>query len=63
VSGAGYAIGAGRLGALLAPVAGGILLSLVSAVQWVFVLTALPALIALGVVLILRRTSTIAQAA
>jgi AAHS family 4-hydroxybenzoate transporter-like MFS transporter len=63
VSGAGYAIGVGRLGALFAPVAGGILLSLVSAVQWVFLFTAFPALIALGVVLTLRRTKTIAQAA
>ena len=63
VSGAGYAIGVGRLGALFAPVAGGILLSLVSAVQWVFLFTAFPALIALGVVLTLRRTRTIARAA
>jgi MFS transporter, AAHS family, 4-hydroxybenzoate transporter len=63
VSGAGYAIGVGRLGALFAPVAGGILLSLVSTVQWVFLFTAFPALIALGVVLTLRRTKTIAQAA
>jgi AAHS family 4-hydroxybenzoate transporter-like MFS transporter len=62
VSGAGYAIGVGRLGALFAPVAGGILLSLVSAAQWVFLFTALPALIALGVVLTLRRTRTITQA-
>ncbi len=63
VSGAGYAIGVGRLGALFAPMAGGILLSLVSAVQWVFLFTAFPALIALGVVLTLRRTRTITQAA
>jgi AAHS family 4-hydroxybenzoate transporter-like MFS transporter len=63
VSGAGYAIGVGRLGALFAPVAGGILLSLVSAVQWVFLFTAFPALIALGVALTLRRTKTIPQAA
>lgn len=63
VGASGYATGIGRLGAVAAPMVGGVVLSVISATEQVFLVTAAPALLALLVAMILRSTGTLARAA
>jgi AAHS family 4-hydroxybenzoate transporter-like MFS transporter len=54
VTAAGYALGVGRIGAVLAPIAGTIAVQLSSSPEQVFMVTAVPCLLALATTLLLR---------
>lgn len=56
-TGAGYALGAGRFGAILAPIVGGIVLAHVARPATAFTVGVVPAALSLIAVLALRRTS------
>lgn len=60
VTGAGFANGAGRLGAIAAPLAGGALLALSLDMQSTFMIASAPAVLALGAVVVLAREGRLA---
>lgn len=63
VGAAGYAQGVGRLGAITAPLAGAALLIHIPSLDQVFLVTAVPSLVALAAVIVLDRSRAIARAA
>ena len=59
VTAAGYALGVGRIGAVLAPIAGTVAVQLSSSPEQVFMITAVPCFLALATTLLLRKEARI----